>query len=79
MKKTHDYSVKEWGHSCGITSINDDGYSIDLYGWGCGISNGDYIILKNGDDTTRYEIESVSYKKDPKDMWFASAKFSPRQ
>ena len=77
--KTHDYSVKEWGHSYNIIDIENEGMSLRLAGWGKGISNDDYIIIANGDDTTRYQISSIEYKNNPTDMWFASANFAPRE
>ena len=76
---THDYSIREWGHDYNIIGIENEGLSIRIAGWGRGISNNDYIILKNGNDTTRYQIENIEYKRDPSDMWFASATFSPRE
>ncbi|MAG28133.1 hypothetical protein CMI47_21630 [Candidatus Pacearchaeota archaeon] len=76
---THDYSAREWGRNYNILGTEDEGLSIRIAGWGGGISNNDYIILKNGNDTTRYQIENIEYKRDPPDMWFASATFSPRE
>tara|TARA_Y100001963_G_C6672968_1_gene396015 strand:+ start:300 stop:548 length:249 start_codon:yes stop_codon:yes gene_type:complete len=76
--KTHDYSVRSWGHDYNILSINDNGLSLRLTGWGYGLSDDDYIILKNGMDTTRYKIDEVRYENNPSDMWFAEASFAPR-
>tara|TARA_Y100000034_G_C6544303_1_gene234948 strand:+ start:147 stop:395 length:249 start_codon:yes stop_codon:yes gene_type:complete len=73
---THDYSVREWGHNYSIIEI--EGLQLRLTGWGRGISADDYIIIKNGDGTTRYKIDSIEYKRDPADMWFAEASFAPR-
>ncbi len=78
-QKTHDYSNGCWGHDCHITSIEDDGLTISLTGWGFGLSNNDYIVLKNGSDTTRYKLDDVEYTSNPPDMWFAKASFSPRE
>jgi hypothetical protein len=76
---THDYSITGWGHDYYILGTEDKGLSLRVAGWGRGISNDDYIILKNGDDTTRYQIDNIEYKRDPVDMWIASATFSPRE
>ena len=76
--RTHDYTYKEWGHNYSIQSISDGGLNLSLVGWGCGISNGDYLLLKNGEDSTRYKVDAVEYCTDPHDMWFAELKFSPR-
>ena len=76
--ETHDYTAVGWGHSYSIQSISDEGQSLSLAGWGCGISNGDYLLLKNGEGSTRYKVDTVKYCRDPKDMWFAELSFSPR-
>ena len=78
MSNTHDYTSTGWGHNITILNIKDDGLSISLVGWGMGLSDNDYIIIKNGAGTTRYRLDSVEYKRDPTDMWIASASFAPR-
>ena len=79
MKGTHDYSNPQWGWDINILNIENDGLNIDVCGWGEGLRNGDYLILRNGKGTTRYVLTSVSYKRDPKDMWFGTADFAPRE
>ncbi len=79
MHKTHDYSDRSWGHDYHIGYITDDGLSISLTGWGMGIKTGDYIVIKNGSDTTRYKFESIDYHRDPHDMWKGSLSFAPRE
>lgn len=79
MGNTHDYTNREWGHDYSIQKINDGGLSISATGWGVGIKSGDYIIIKNGDDTTRYKFEDVSYYNNPSDMWYGSLSFAPRE
>jgi len=76
--KTHDYTICSWGHNCEVSSIKDGGHTISLHGWGKGIQDGDFILLKNGEDSTRYKISDIKYKFDPHDMWFATAIFAPR-
>jgi len=78
-QNTHDYSISKWGHNCEIIEVKDRGMSLRLTGWGKGLVNSDYIILKNGEDTTRYQLKKVRYESDPSDMWFADANFSPRE
>jgi len=75
---THDYSVRGWGHDFHVLEATDNGMSLRLAGWGKGINNNDYIILPNGEDTTRYQIDNIKYMSDPRDQWFASASFAPR-
>ena len=76
--KTHDFSVRCWGHNYGIREVVDGGQGLKLYGWGRGIVDGDFLILRNGGKTTRYRVVSVRYEQNPPDMWFAEAAFAPR-
>jgi len=39
---------------------------------------GDFLILPNKMETTRYRVASIRYENDPRDMWFAEAEFAPR-
>ena len=78
MSDTHDLSSREWGCNYNIIQIYKRGMNLDLCGWHKGIKNGDYIILKNGTDTTRYKVDLVKYESEPRDMWNASVSFSPR-
>jgi hypothetical protein len=68
--QTHDY---------GMARVTDGGMRLRIAGWGKGIKAGDYLILPNGNDTTRYRVEDINYRMDPPDMWFADAVFAPRQ
>lgn len=58
--------------------VENPGGNLRAYGWGFGISEGDYFILSNGDDTTRYRVENIRYMFDPPDQWFAVLVFDPR-
>lgn len=77
--QTHDYTRRTWGHDYSTTQVIDGGMRLRLAGWGHGIEAGDYLILPNGSDTTRYQVEKIDYRMDPPDMWFADAVFAPRQ
>lgn len=50
-----------------------------MCGWGMGIDDGDYLLLKHpeGGDT-RYKIDKIWYQADPHDMWTAEVSFAPR-
>ena len=74
---THDYTRRYFGHDFTITPI-DGGMRAKLMGWGTGIRKGDYLILPNGERTTRYRVDKVKYMLDPKDMWRIEASFAPR-
>ena len=78
MNNTFDLSMREWGKNYSITSIKDSGQQVSLVGWTRGISSGDYLILKNGSDTTRYIVDQISYFGTPNDMWKAEVTFYPR-
>lgn len=76
MVNTHTFSGL-WGDNYIFTPINK-GLKGSILGWRAGLGEGDYVILKNGDKTTRYQIEEISYYSDPTDMFKASVKFAPR-
>ena len=78
-QKTHDYTQRTWGHDYTIFNVIDNGQRLRLSGWGFGIRTGDYLILPNGTATTRYHVDSIDYRMDPRDMWCAEATFAPRQ
>jgi hypothetical protein len=40
---------------------------------------GDYLILRNKDQTTRYRVTGTVPIFDPPDMWMADLEFAPRQ
>lgn len=75
--KTHDYTNRHWGHDYTFSPI-DNGAKGELMGWGTGIEAGDYLIIQNGDGSTRYQVEEIEYFSNPKDMWKATATFAPR-
>ena len=76
--QTHDYTRRIWGHDYSTVSAIDGGQKLRLAGWGRGIVAGDYLLLPNGSDTTRYQVAGIDYRSDPPDMWFADAVFAPR-
>jgi hypothetical protein len=78
---THDFSKEKrtWGHDVSFTSIDDDPERGKVYGWHYGIKIGDYLILQNGEGTTRYQVEAIRYRYDPPDMFFATVVFAPRR
>lgn len=78
-QQTHDYTRRTWGHDYTTLKVIDGGQRLRLSGWGLGINSGDYLILLNGNGTTRYRVDSIEYRMDPCDMWFVEATFAPRQ
>ena len=77
--KTHDLSPREWGCNYNVLDIGEGGLKVSLCGWSIGVSAGDYLLLKQGDGTTRYLVDSIRYAGDPVDMWFAETSFAPRE
>lgn len=78
-QRTHDYrrDVRGWGHDITYT-VEKDGKILNAQGWGDGLRPGDFILLSNGKDETRYRVKKITYYGDPKDMWKATLKFAPR-
>jgi len=74
----HDYTIRTWGHDYTVLEVKSGGASIRLSGWGNGLRDGDFILLQNGDGSTRYLLRDVKYLYDPRDMWFAVGEFAPR-
>lgn len=75
--QTHDYTNPGWGHDYIFEPV-EEGLKGNMMGWGHGLKNGDYLLLKNGNSSTRYKIESVEYLGNPPDMWKAKVRFYPR-
>lgn len=76
----HDFSKPYWGHKCEITRIDINGQKLHLAVWTQDrLEVGDYLILGNGEDTTRYKIEALDRQHDPADMHFVKAVFAPRE
>lgn len=75
---THDYTQRYWGHDFAITDVKNGGQQLKLCGWGPYLEKGDFILLPNGADSTRYKLLSVRYESNPPDMWWADAEFAPR-
>jgi hypothetical protein len=68
--KTYDYSQYVCGRDYVFEPVDDlkKGY---MTGQGKGIKRGDYIILKNGSNSCRYQVEEIDYYSEPPDMWMA--------
>lgn len=77
--KTHDLSMQAWGRNYNVMNIHKKGMKVDLVGWCSGIKKGDYLLLRQGDGTTRYLVDDIRYEGDPEDMWFAETSFAPRE
>jgi hypothetical protein len=76
--KTHDLTNRGWGRDYTFDP-KEDGLKGRMMGWTRGINKGDYLILQNGNETTRYQVLNIEYAKDPTDMFFADVQFAPRE
>ena len=82
---THDYTQRCFGHDYTITDVRDQGAEISMMGWGRGISEGDYMLIKGQSKEpgvrpdTRYQVKTIRYFSDPPDMWSMTATFAPRE
>lgn len=81
---THDMTKQGWGH--GISIFHDispevDGTLYKAVGHSQAlVQQGDYIILAGDTEgrTTRYVVDKIDYKRDPRDMFEATLRFYPR-
>ncbi len=78
VSTTHDYTRQQWGRSCSVIKVEQDGLKVRMTGFGTGITAGDFILLPNGPESTRYRVETIEYPGRPRDFWTADLSFSPR-
>jgi hypothetical protein len=66
----------------GCTPQDDDGVMVRFYGFDyeCQQWNvGDYVVFKRDDgSSTRYKLTEMKACSDPRDQYFATGEFSPR-
>lgn len=74
--KTHDYRHLERGINYFFESLQEEMQGC-MTGFGKGIKPGDYIILRQGGESYRYQVEEIDYYSDPSDMWMALLKQVP--
>ena len=80
MPKTHDYTKRSFGHDCTFRPRNG-GLEASMTGWGNGIGEGDFLLLSNpasSRGSSRYQVKTITYYRDPPDMWKADVVFAPR-
>ncbi|WP_069945286.1 hypothetical protein [Alteromonas macleodii] len=76
--KTHDYTNRRLGHDFYHEGNHWSGL-LKIGGWGDGLNVGDYLILPNGKQTTRYQILKIKYDKHVNSQWYGFAVFAPRR
>jgi hypothetical protein len=72
------FEQRGYGHDYTFTPV-DGGKRGKMVGWCAGIKPGTFLILPNGDKTTRYQVETIKYKTNPPDMFVAQVVWAPRQ
>lgn len=77
--KTIDLSQRGWGRNYNVLQVVENGIRLRLAAW-CTPSPmaGDFLILANGPDTTRYIVDAVEYASGVSDMTFLDVTFAPR-
>jgi hypothetical protein len=75
-ERTHDYTPRVFGLDYFVDEVK--GNWIRLGGWGPLPGQGDYILLRNGPETTRYRMLTSESRGNPPDMWRGTAEFAPR-
>jgi MioC protein len=68
--KGHDYTQYDCNHDY-IFEVAEQGNWGYMTGQGQGINQGDHLILSNGSNILRYQVESIDYYSNPPDMWIA--------
>jgi len=77
--QTIDLSRRSWGCNYNILRVIEGGKELRLATW-CTPTpcSGDYVILTDGDRTTRYQVDRVQYASGVDDMTFLDVTFAPR-
>lgn len=70
-RRTHDYTCHQFGVDY-VFESTDAGSKGYMTGQGNGVKQGDYLLLKNGEVTERYQVEGADYYSSPSNMWVAS-------
>ena len=78
---THDYArLRCWGHDFTIRAVKKGGKRIEGSLWTqTPLRVGDYLILPNGAESTRYKVTHVEWVSSVGDMYHYEAKFDPRR
>lgn len=76
----HDYTQRYWGHDyTWDPDPGSEGVTGSAMGWGHDIQDGDVLLLKGpSGGPSPYLVESIEYFPDPRDMWKARLRYSPK-
>lgn len=77
---THDLTARCWGRNYYINKIVADGQWLGVSIIATPLPReGEYVLLKNGEGSTRYQVESIEPCGNPGDMATALLSFAPRE
>ncbi len=66
----HTLGQSDWGDDCVFEPI-DGGSGGYMTGLRKGIERGDYLILADGSNSTRYQVLEIDYYSNSPDIWIA--------
>lgn len=69
--KTYDYTQLVYGRDYVFEAVEDNPAKGYMTAQCQGVKRGDYIILRNGSNSHRYQVEKIDYYSQPPDMWVA--------
>jgi hypothetical protein len=77
--RTHDFSEgNTWGWAFYVSEITNGNKNIRGHGFGPRVQPGDWVLLKNkAGGKPRYKLLTVEGVRDPNDMFFYTAVYSP--
>lgn len=78
-REPETFDLTSVDYSC--TLVTPDGMKVSLACWtGPKPQPDDYVLLRNGEHSTRYRVTEMDYcmNVDPPTMWMARAEFDPR-
>ena len=73
----HDYRREYWGHSLMALDESADNKIVKLYGFGCEIEAGDFLIRGHDNGWGSYKVDEIEYKNDPPDAFIAYCTWTP--
>lgn len=76
---THNLSMRIWGRNYEIVKFEQHGKFLEIALWATPLPEvGDYLLLRQAEQTTRYRVDKIEPCGDPHDMAFADVSFAPR-
>lgn len=78
--RTHDLTARVWGRNYYINKIVADGQWLGVSIIATPLPReGEYVLLRNGESSVRYQVESIQPCGNPRDMANALLSFAPRE